>query len=199
MRRSNPDRQTSAQRKERSNPDRQTSAQRKERSNPDRQTSAQRKERSNSDRQTSAQRKERSTPTAERCPAGEGLITPTAGRVQREKDLSLQPAGRGRGRRAYHSVIRPVLPAKGLVTPHRQQSLVGDLFGATRAKGRTPRFLGRETLEKPETASIITAPEPRLEGLASPTARITSFCGTFSSKSCLHGRLLPSVSATARP
>ena len=60
------------------------------------------------------------------CPTGEGLITPTAGRVQREKGLSLQPAGRGRERRAYHSVHRPALPAKGLITPHWQHSLVGD-------------------------------------------------------------------------
>ena len=72
------------------------------------------------------QREKRSTPTTGRCPTGEGLITPTAGRVQREKGLSLQPAGRGRERRAYHSVHRPALPAKGLITPHWQHSLVGD-------------------------------------------------------------------------
>ena len=87
------------------------------------------------------QRKKRSTPAAEQvssgrsdqlqppdgCPAEEGLITPTAGRVQREKGLSLQPTGRGRERRAYHSVHRPVLRAKGLITSHWQHSLVGDL------------------------------------------------------------------------
>ena len=130
------------------------------------------------------------------------------------KGLSLQPPSVPRGRRTYHSkpldeaedegldhsVDSANAACEGLITPHPAASLVGRLFGLTRAEGRTPRFLWRETLEKPETASIITAPDPRLEGLARPSAQITSFCGTFSSKSRLHGHLaqLPAISAARR-
>ena len=62
-----------------------------------------------------------------RCPAGEAINSNHQTGVQRKKGLSLQPTGRGRERRAYHSVHRPVLRAKGLITPHWQHSLVGDL------------------------------------------------------------------------
>ncbi len=69
------------------------------------------------------------------CPAGEGLITPTArlvssGRrayhsnrqtgVQREKGLSLQPPDEAEDEGLITPSIRPVLLAKGLITPHRQ-------------------------------------------------------------------------------
>ena len=81
----------------------------------------------NPNRQTGSQRKERSTPTGRRvssgrsdqlqslngCPTGGGLITPTA--------------GLDRGRRAKSTPsFRSALPAKGLITPLRQHSLVGD-------------------------------------------------------------------------
>ena len=111
----------------------------------------------NSHRQPGVQRPRRSTPAAERCPTAEGLVTPTAERVQGEKDLSLQPTGRGRGRRAYHSNHRPALPAKGFITPHRQHPSWATFVVQPGLEGNAPRFLGRETLEKPETASIITA------------------------------------------
>ena len=86
--------------------------------------------------------------------------------VQREKGLSLQPPDVGRERRAYHSVHRPVLLAKGLITPHRQHPSWATCSVYPGLEGRTPRFLGRETLEKPETASIITATDTRWKGLA---------------------------------
>ncbi len=111
------------------------------------------------------------TPTAERCPAGEGLITPTAGRGPKTKGLSL---------RRY---VRAA--CEGLITPQRQHSLVGRLFGLTRAEGLTSRFLGRETLEKPETASIITAAETRMEALWRPAAKSLPFMALL-----LHERVL---------
>ena len=83
------------------NPDRQTSAQRKERSTPNRRTSAQRKKRSTPTVRRVSGGRSRSTPTAEQCPAGEGLITPTAGRGPRDEGL-ITPS------------IRSVLLAKGL-------------------------------------------------------------------------------------
>ena len=58
----------------------------------------------NSGRQAGVQRRKRSTPIAGRVFSGEGLITPTAERARWQKGLSLQTTGRGRGRRAYHSV-----------------------------------------------------------------------------------------------
>ena len=76
-----------------------------------------------------------------RCPAGEAINSNRQTSVQRKKGLSLQPPDVSRGRRAYHSnpldeaanegldhsVHRPVLRAKGLITSHWQHSLVGDL------------------------------------------------------------------------
>ena len=73
-----------------------------------------------SNRQTGVQRKKGlSLQPPDGCPAEEGLITPTAGRVQREKGLSLQPTGRGRERRAYHSNRRTCPEGEGLITPTR--------------------------------------------------------------------------------
>ena len=76
-----------------------------------------------------------------RCPAGEAINSNRQTGVQRKKGLSLQPPDVSRGRRAYHSnpldeaanegldhsVHRPVLRAKGLITSRWQHSLVGDL------------------------------------------------------------------------
>ena len=53
------------------------------------------------------------------CPAGEGLITPTAGRGPRTKGLSLRPSARA--------------ACEGLNHSASAASLLGDLFGATRA------------------------------------------------------------------
>ena len=74
--------------------------------------------------------------------------------VQREKGLSLQPPDEAANeglitpsigprcvRRAYHSALARF--------PR------GRPFGTTRAEGLTPRFLGRETLEKPDNGFII--------------------------------------------
>ena len=112
----------------------------------------------NPDRQTNAQRLKRSTPTARLVSSGRRAYHSNRQTgVQREKGLSLQPPDVGRERRAYHSVHRPVLLAKGLITPHRQHPSWATCSVHPGLEGRTPRFLGRETLEKPETASIITA------------------------------------------
>ena len=125
------------------------------------------------------QRQKRSTPTAklvssgrsdqprpsDECPATEAINSNRQTGVQREKGLSLQPPDVGRERRAYHSVHRPVLLAKGLITPHRQHPSWATCSVHPGLEGRTPRFLGRETLEKPETASIITATGTRWKGL----------------------------------
>ncbi len=75
----------------------------------------------------------------DRCPAGEGLITPTAERARWEKGLSLQPTERGRGRRAYHSVDSANAACEGLSHSASAASLLGDLFGATRALGKCPQ------------------------------------------------------------
>ena len=100
------------------------------------------------------------------CPAAEAINSNRQTGVQREKGLSLQPPDVGRERRAYHSVHRPVLLAKGLITPHRQHPSWATCSVQPGLEGKTPRFLGRETLEKPETASIITATDTRWKGLA---------------------------------
>ena len=88
------------------------------------------------------------------CPAGEGLITPTAGRGPRTKGLSLRPSARA--------------ACEGLNHSASAASLLGDLSVQPGLEGKTPRFLGRETLEKPETASIITAPTPDGKVLRDP-------------------------------
>ena len=106
------------------------------------------------------------------CPAEEGLITPTAGRVQGEKGFTLQPSGLGRGRRAKSLQPSARAACGGLYHSALAASLVGDLFGASRAEGTTPRFLGRETLEKPDNASIISASATARQGLGSPLAEI---------------------------
>ncbi len=132
------------------------------------------------------------------CPAAEVDQPQPLNGARREKGLSLQPPDVGRRRRAYHSVDSVRAACEGLITPQRQHSLVGRLFGLTRAKGWTPRFLGRETLEKPETASIITAAETRMEALWRPAAKSLPFMALL-----LHERVLnpypaklPATSAT---
>ena len=73
-----------------------------------------------SDRQTGVQReKGLSLQPPDWCPAGEGLITPTAGRGPRTKGLSLRPSARA--------------ACEGLNHSASAASLLGDLFGASRA------------------------------------------------------------------
>ena len=121
----------------------------------------------NPNRQTGVQRQKRTTPTVRLVSSGRRAYHSNRQTgVQREKGLSLQPPDVGRERRAYHSVHRPVLLAKGLITPHRQHPSWATCSVHPGLEGRTPRFLGRETLEKPETASIITATDTRWKGLA---------------------------------
>ena len=128
------------------------------------------------------ERRERSTPTAEgvpggrrayhsnrrTCPGGEGLVTPTLWTGPRKKDLSLQPSASAACEGLGHSALAA--------------SLVGDLFGASRAEGTTPRFLGRETLEKPDNASIITSSATARKGLGRPIARIVHLSSQHVSK-----------------
>ena len=152
------------QRQKRSNSDRQTGVQRSDQPRPSDECPA--TEAINPDRQTNAQRLKRSTPTARLVSSGRRAYHSNRQTgVQREKGLSLQPPDVGRERRAYHSVHRPVLLAKGLITPHRQHPSWATCSVHPGLEGRTPRFLGRETLEKPETASIITATDTRWKGL----------------------------------
>ena len=110
----------------------------------------------------------------------------------------LQPPDVSRGRRAYHSnpldeaaneglSLRPSARAacEGLNHSAAAAFPRGPPFGLTRAEGLTSRFLGRETLEKPETASIITAPETRMEALWRPAAKSLPFMALL-----LHERVL---------
>ena len=122
---------------------------------------------------------ERSTPNVSRVSSGRGDQPQPLNGVRRQKGLSLQPPNVPGGRRAYHSnppdeaedeglitpSIRPMLPAKGFITPHRQHPSWATFSVQPGLEGKTPRFLGRETLEKPETASIITAADTRWKGL----------------------------------
>ena len=100
--------------------------------------------------------KKRSTPTARRvssgrrayhsnrrtCPEGEGLITPTHWTRPRTKGLSLRPSARAACEGLNHFALA-AFPR-------------GRPCGTTRAEGLTPRFLGRETLEKPDNDLSIT-------------------------------------------
>ena len=102
------------------------------------------------------QREKRSTPTAGRvsngrrayhsnrrtCPEGEGLITPTRWTRPRTKGLSLRPSARAACEGLNHFALA-AFPR-------------GRPCGTTRAEGLTPRFLGRETLEKPDNDLSIT-------------------------------------------
>ena len=69
-----------------------------------------------------------------------------------------------------------MLPAEDLNTPRQQHSLVGRYLSVrTRAEGGTPRFLWRETLEKPDNAVIIDPPESQLEGFGRLDAQSVQF------------------------
>lgn len=155
--------------------------------NSSRKAGVQRRKRSTPGPPNDARREEGSSLRPPSEPRGGGLVTPN-------------PWTRPRPKGFVTPSIRPVPPAEGLVTPHSAASLLGDSMVSPCNRDHAPRFLGRETLEKPETASIITAPETRCEGLSRPSAQITSFGGSFSSKSCLHGRFaqLPALSSTTR-
>ena len=104
-----------------------------------------------------------------RCPAGEAINSNRQTGVQRKKGLSLQPPDVSRGRRAYHSNPLDEAANEGLITPSIGPCCVrrayhfalaafprGRPCGTTRAEGLTPRFLGRETLEKPDNDLSIT-------------------------------------------
>ena len=123
------------------------------------------------------QRKKRSTPTAEQvssgrsdqlqppdgCPAEEGLITPTHWTRPRTKGLSLRPSARAACEGLNHFALA-AFPR-------------GRPCGTTRAEGLTPRFLGRETLEKPDNDLSITPPSTRWQGfrgLAAQSVRSSS-------------------------
>ena len=68
-----------------------------------------------------------------------------------------------------------MLPAEDLNTPRQQRSLVGRYLSVrTRAEGGTPRFLWRETLEKPDNAVIIIPPPTEIKGLGASTSKVFS-------------------------
>ena len=99
-----------------------------------------------SNRQTGVQRKKglslQPPDVCRTCPEGEGLITPTHWTRPRTKGLSLRPSARAACEGLDHSALA-AFPR-------------GRPCGTTRAEGLTPRFLGRETLEKPDNDLSIT-------------------------------------------
>ena len=70
--------------------------------------------------------------------------------IQRKKGLSLQPPESAAGKGLNHSTLAAV-PSWATIGRARLNP-----SGLSRAKGRTPRFLGRETLEKPDNDLSIT-------------------------------------------
>ena len=70
--------------------------------------------------------------------------------IQRKKGLSLQPPDSAAGKGLNHSTLAAV-PSWATIGRARLNP-----SGLSRAKGRTPRFLGRETLEKPDNDLSIT-------------------------------------------
>ena len=97
----------------------------------------------NSNRQTGVQRKKGlSLQPPDWCPKGEGLITPTHWTRPRTKGLSLRPSARAACEGLNHFALA-AFPR-------------GRPCGTTLAEGLTSRFLGRETLEKPDNDLSIT-------------------------------------------
>ena len=123
----------------------------------------------NSNHRTGAQQPEGSAPATERCPAGEGLNTPTAGLDRGRRTCTLQPSAR-----AACGELRQIrsgsIPSRATERP-------------ARVEGRTPRFLWRETLEKPDNAIIIDPPDDGMEGLGSPDAQSVQFISIQFNKS----------------
>ena len=77
-----------------------------------------------------------------------------------------------------------MLPAEDLNTPRRQRSLVGRYLSVrTRAEGGTPRFLWRETLEKPDNAIIIDPPDGLMKGFGGLDAQSVQFISIKFNKS----------------
>ncbi len=120
----------------------------------------------NSDRQAGVQRRSRSTPAAERVTGGEGLIHSNRRTCPGEKDLTLQPLYEAEDEGLVHSVDSASAACEGLRHSASAASLLGDLTSSPGFEGTAPRFLGRETLEKPETASNVTARIPPSKPLA---------------------------------
>ena len=123
-----------------------------------------------------AQWQERSTPVNGRVPSNRRDQPRPLNGVQREKGLTLQPPDRTEEEGLEHSNHRPMLPAEDLNTPRQQHSLVGRYLSVrTRAEGGTPRFLWRETLEKPDNAVIINRPKHQRKGFGGPHAQSVQF------------------------
>ena len=109
------------------------------------------------------QRKKRSTPTAEQVSSGRRAYHSNRRTRPRTKGLITPSIGPRCVRRAYHSALA-AFPR-------------GRPFGATRAEGLTPRFLGRETLEKPDNGFIIADRSrgcPGFRGLAAQSVQSSS-------------------------
>ncbi len=94
----------------------------------------------------------------ERRPAGEGLKHSNRRTGPGTRDLNTPS-------------IRSVLPARDSNTPRQQRSLLGQPLGKARAEGETPRFLGRETLEKPDNGVIVARFEAPEYPLQVPSAK----------------------------
>ena len=74
---------------------------------------------------------------------------------------------------------QPALPAKGLITPLQQHSLVGDRgranhppVGPVQQGPRTQGFYGRKPWKKPNSEASIAASRPAKEGLQHPFRRL---------------------------
>ncbi len=111
----------------------------------------------NSNHRTGAQRPEGSAPATERCPAGEGLNTPTAGPDRGRRTCTLQPSA--------HAACGELRQIRSGSAPSRATER------PARVEGGTPRFLWRETLEKPDNAVIINRAQRQRKGFGRPSAQ----------------------------
>ena len=71
--------------------------------------------------------------------------------------MTLQPLDEAEDEGLHHSVDSAIAACEGLCHSASAASLLGDHSSSPGFEGTAPRFLGRETLEKPETASNVTA------------------------------------------
>ncbi len=117
---------------------------------------------------------------AERCPGKKDLNTPAAG-LARTRDLNTPCTG-------------PRCLQRATSNPQRQHSLLSDQTSSPGLR-ETPRFLRRETLEKPDNEDIVAQPDAENKGFGSPAAQSVQFISIKFNRSLL----TPLPTPTARP
>ena len=100
--------------------------------------------------------------TAERRPAGEGLKHSNRRTGPRKKDLNTPTIG-------------PALLAESYVKSAAAALPLGPTSRYDPGLRDAPRFLGRETLEKPDNGTIINRSDDRMEGFRRPPAQSVQF------------------------